>query len=545
MAHWGGVMMASQRDERSDFGALAGILRRRLWLVVVAVIAAVGAALFYSHQQPKQYQSSAVLLFRQVLLDVQLTGVPLQVPSSDATVESATDVGLLSQDNVRAGAAAQLGPPYTAASLKNQVNISPQNKSNLVEVQATADTPQEAARIANAVAGSFLQIANQQTVSDITAAQNRVRSQISVRNLTPAQRTTLRGALVKLSVLASLGPQNVHLVQPAVPPTSPSSPKPVRNAIIGGLIGLVIGLALAFGVEQFDRRLRRPEEIERETGLPLLATVPRSRWLRRPQRTTKRLDIQDTEPFRRLASNLRHRTDDGAIRSVLITSSGPESGKTTVALYLAAAAAAGLGSRVFLLEADLRRPRLGTLLNLPSERGLSTLLQDGQDERPAIQTIELSTTEQSTNGDATTGTSANGDATTEPGDNGDATTDSPAGATINGIEHPTLSLLLAGPRSTNATMVFESAAMRNLIRRCREDYELTVIDGPPPGLVADAVPLAKAVDAVIIVARLGKDTGADIRDLRTDLERLGIHPIGIVANYGRRRKNPYYKKPRR
>jgi Mrp family chromosome partitioning ATPase len=519
-------MPTSQQDERSDFGALAGILRRRLWLVVVAVIAAVGAALFYSHHQQKQYQSSAVLLFRQVLLDVQLTGVPLQVASGDATVESATDVGLLSQDNVRAGAAAQLGPPYTAGSLKNQVSIAPQDKSNLVAVQATAGTPQQAARIANAVAGSYLRIANQQIVSEIGAAQARVRSQISVRTLTRAQRTALRGALVKLSVLASLGPQNVHLVQAAVPPTSPSSPKPVRNAVIGGIIGLVIGLALAFGVEQFDRRLRRPEEIERETGLPLLATVPRSRRLRRPQRTTKQLDIQETEPFRRLASNLRHRASDGAIRSVLITSSAPESGKTTVALYLAAAAAAGLGSRVFLLEADLRRPRLGALLNLSSERGLSTLLQDGQDERPAIQTIELNAT--------------------EPSNNGHVSTDSRAGtSSTNGTGHSTLSLLLAGPRCTNATTVLESDAMRNLIRSCRADYELTVIDGPPPGLVADAVPLAKAVDAVIIVARLGKDTGPDIRRLRTDLERLGIHPIGVVANYGRRRKNPYYTKPRR
>jgi Mrp family chromosome partitioning ATPase len=207
---------------------------------------------------------------------------------------------------------------------------------------------------------------------------------------------------------------------------------------------------------------------------------------------------------------------------------------------------------VFLLEADLRRPRLGTLLNLPSDRGLSTLLQDGQDERPAIQTIELSMTEPSANGGATepspngggTEPSANGDAT-EPSANGDATSDSPAGTTTNGIEHPTLSLLLAGPRSSNAIMVLESDAMRNLIRSCREDYELTVIDGPPPGLVADAVPLAKAVDAVIIVARLGKDTGPEIRHLRTELERLGIHPIGIVANYGRRRKNPYFTKPRR
>ena len=97
-------------DERSDFGALAGILRRRLWVVILAIVVAIAAALVYSHSQRKQYQSTAVLLFRTVLLDVQLTGVPLQLPASDPTVESATDIGLLSGENVRSLAAAQLGP---------------------------------------------------------------------------------------------------------------------------------------------------------------------------------------------------------------------------------------------------------------------------------------------------------------------------------------------------------------------------------------------------------------------------------------------------
>ena len=191
-----------------------------------------------------------------------------------------------------------------------------------------------------------------------------MRSQINVRGLKPNERAVLTAALTKLSVLSSLGPSNVHLVQPAVPPTSPSSPKSIRNAIIGGLAGLVIGLALAFGVEQFDRRLRRPEDIEAETGLPLLASMPRSRTLRRPLGPSRIVAASDTEPFRRLASTLRHLSHDRPIRSVLVTSPGPGSGKTTVALHLAAAAADGIGRNVCLVEADLRRPRLGTLLSL-------------------------------------------------------------------------------------------------------------------------------------------------------------------------------------
>src|SRR5262249_12663954 len=153
--------------------------------------------------------------------------------------------------------------------------------------------------------------------------EGRLRSQFNGRRLPPRERSALRDTLRKLAVLASLGPENVHLVQPAVPPSSPSSPKPVRNAVIGGLVGLIIGLALAFGVEQFDGRLHRVEDVERETGLPLLASVPRSRWLRRPLGTRKQTYATETEPFRRLASHLRHIASNRDIRSVLVTSTGP------------------------------------------------------------------------------------------------------------------------------------------------------------------------------------------------------------------------------
>lgn len=552
-------MSISQLDDRTDLGALGGVLRRRFWLVVVAMIVAVGAALLYSHEQQKKYQSTSVLLFRQVLLDVQLTGDPLQVLPSDQTEASATNVGLVSQDNVRVAAAAALGPPYTANSLKSAVSINPQNQSDLVGIQATADTPQAAAQIANAMSTAYLQIANQQIVSEINAAEDRVRAQIA-RRLTKAQRTTLRAALIKLTVLASLGPQNVHLVQPAVPPNSPSSPKTIRNAVIGGIVGLVIGLALAFGVEQFDRRLRRPEDIERETGLPLLATVSRSRRLRR-QPLPKQLHTKDTEPFRQLASRLRHRPGGQEIRSVLITSSGPGSGKTTVALHLAAAAASGLGSHVFLLEGDLRRPTLSTRLNLPGDRGLSTLVRDGQSSDSAIQNVDLgipgggqSWLRPTMNGSGP-GPHA-GDPAPDPhaddhghdaGSESDLHAGTAAIAATNGHVNTdgSLSLLLAGPHIDNATSLLESDAVRDLIDTSHERYDLTVIDGPPPRLVSDAVPLAKAVDAVIIVAWLGKDTGPGIRRLRLDLERLGIEPIGVIANYARRHKNPYYAKPRR
>lgn len=484
-------MANGQVDTGSDAGAFGAIVRRRAWIVVLAVLAALASAFVFTSLQDKKYESTAVLLFRQVLLDVQLTGVPLVAPGNDATVESATNVGLVSQENVRVAAVARLGPGFTPSSLEDQLTIEPQKKSDLIGIEATADSPQEAARIANAVAASYLAIANEQSVSRINAAADRVRQTISSRRMSQSQRRDLRDSLVKLNVLASLGPQNVQLAQSAAPPRKAASPNLLLNLLIGGLVGLVIGLALAFGVEHFDRRLRSPEELERDAGLPLLAVVPRSSRLKTPQAGTWQ---QDAEPFRQLASVLRHRADDREIRSVLLASPGRGSGTTTVALYLAFAAAEGAAAPVLLVEANLRRPVLGDVLGLPTDTGLTTLADDPQ---AAVQSVDL---------------------------------DGPA---------RDVSVVLAGPPGGSPASVLESEAVADLIRASRDEYDFTVIDAPSPLLVSDALPLLPAVDAVVIVARLGQDTGSDVRRLRTELERQGAVPIGVVANGGRQRKNPY------
>lgn len=480
------------RETGGGSGTLGGIVRRRAWIVVVAVLAALASAFIYTALQPKSYKATATLLFRQVLLDVQLTGVPLVAPTNDATVESATNVGLVSQENVRVRAAARLGPGFTANSLKDQLKIEPEKKSDLVGIEATADTARGAAKIANSVAAAYLEIANDQAVSRINAAADRVRTTISSKKMTKAQRRELRSALIKLNVLAALGPQYVQLAQPAVPPNKASSPKPLLNLLIGGLVGLVIGLALAFGVEHFDRRLRSPEEAERESGLPLLASVPRSKRLANPRDGAWHAEA---EPFRQLASMLRHRADGRDIRSVLLVAPGSGSGTSTVALYLALAAAEGAAESVLLVEANLRRPVFGTVLDLPADEGLSTVVAGGADD--VVQDVDLG-----------------------GGDDG-------------------LSVLLAGPPSGNPAGILESPAVLDVVRGSRDEYDFTVLDGPSPLLVSDVLPLVTEVDAVVVVARLGKDTGPEVRRLCVELERSGTVPVGVVATHARRRKNPY------
>jgi Mrp family chromosome partitioning ATPase len=510
-------------NERSDLGALGGMLRRRLWIVVLTTLLGIGAAIAFSKAESKQYSSTAVLLFRPVLLDVELTGTPLQVPNGEPTREAATNVALVSEESVRVGAAQRLGPPYTGSSLKNKVSIASEGKSDLVGVQATAGSPAEAARIANAIANEYIALAQQSIATQIKAAQEHVRSQVPAKNLTASERQALSAALTKLAILGSLGPQDVHLAQSATLPTSPSSPKTLENALIGGIAGLIIGLALAFAAEQLDSRMHEVSDVERETGLRLLGTVPRSRRLRKPLGKDGRLTLPDADAFRLLSTNLRLQTGNSNIRTVLVTSPGPGSGKTTVALNVAAAVAAGPRSRACLVEADLRRPKLGKLLKVPTTHSLTTLLANRA------------------------GTSAAADA---PEDERDAFHDVALGEEGAPSEHPglgahhRLSVLPAGPPPSDAAGLLDSGAMTELIGSLRSTYELAVVDGPPPLLVADVVPVAQQVDAVIVVARIGKDKGPELRRLLVELRRLGVEPVGAVANFAPKFKNPYAKRSR-
>jgi receptor protein-tyrosine kinase len=341
----------------------------------------------------------------------------------------------------------------------------------------------------------------------------------------------LEAARTKLAVLALLGPENVHLSQGAVPPNRQSSPRLTLDVIIGGLAGLLVGLALAFATEQLDPRLRRPEEVERATGLPVLATIPQRRSLARPVAGQSYQALGSMEPFERLVSVLRHVPAVREARTVLVISPEVASGQTTVALRLALAAAGGLSINTLLVEADLRRPRVAELAGLSTDRGLSTMLS-GESQELEVQQLSLRA-----------GPSSNGrrlglwrPARQAQERAATAVVETPvSGASAESD----LTILPAGPPTAEATALLASDGMRNLMRIWAESYDLTVIDGPPPNRVADVIPLANEADAVLVVARLGKDTVQELTRLRIELTRIGVEPLGVVANFARQTKNPY------
>lgn len=508
---------------RGDFGALAGMLRRRLLLIILAPVIAIGVAFAIARSEQKQYTGTAVLLFKPLLLDVQLTGLPLQVQSSDPTTEAATDIGLVTLPQVRNAAAQTLGQGYTADYLKKNVSVSQAGKAELINIAATAPSPAAAARIANVMATSFIAYERQTLDASLDVGISKLNQQLKAGGQTALQSTLLRDSLTKLTELKAVQPDNVELSALALPPTSSSSPKTALDLVIGGIAGLLLGIAFAVIAEQFDVRVRRAEEVEDALNLPILAMIPRSRVLKHGES----LSDADLEAFRMLRTNLRYHSRGRDARTVLFTSAGPETGKTTVSLHLAAAAAAVMGGRVLLIEADLRRPRLAQLLGLPSERGLSTALAFADSLAETVVTVHAAPGDgQPTNGPGNGRHEGNG-------------------STPEGRFPESFDALVAGPPTPHASELLSSREMSELLRAASETYDLTIIDGPPPGLVSDAIPLIKQADAVVLVARLGREHGPELKKLQAQLRGLGVEPIGVVANFSRRAVSPYTAVSRR
>jgi capsular exopolysaccharide synthesis family protein len=329
--------------------------------------------------------------------------------------------------------------------------------------------------------------------SKIREAEQLVQRQLDA--LTPEEINGARGRSIReraeqLQILASLQTGNAELAQQARIPRSPSSPDTVRNVFVGLILGVLLGVALAFVLDRLDRRVRDPKDLEDLFERPVLASIPDSRVLARGgPANDENLPTGEQEAFRMLRANLRYFSVDRPVKSVLITSSAPGDGKSTVAWNLSLAAA-GTGAQVLLVETDLRHPSLGRSANhLALQPGLSTVLSGQASLAEAIQSVD-----------------------------------------VPGPGERTLDVVAAGPIPPNPVDLIESERMRTLIREAEDRYDLVVLDTPPTSVVSDAIPLLREVSGVIVVARLGKSTRDSLIHLKNQLENLGATTLGVVVN---------------
>jgi succinoglycan biosynthesis transport protein ExoP len=508
------MRQVQQRSDGPNLQRVLSVLRRRApWIVICTVLAA-GAAFALSKHQVKKYSATASLSFNSNQLTQQIAGIPTSISPQ---AQQNSNVKLVAIGDMAEKTAAQIGQGLTARKVGNSLSIAQEGEttavgeSSIVGVSVSLPSPTLAARIANTYTAQF--VAEQRATNHhyFTSALALVREQLAA--LPPSQRFGAAGVALlsraqSLKLLADLQYGGVQIAQRASVPTAPTSPRTKRNTLIGGALGLVVGLGIAFLLEYLDRRIREPEELEEIFDAPLLGVVPESRSLARFGKGGRVLPPSDEEAFSLLLAHLRSYNAEIDHRIVLTTAASPGQGNSTVALHLAEAAAC-IRLRTLLVELDLRRPKLAHHLGIEGALGTSDVLVGAVRADEAIQSVSVM-----------------------------ARSGGGAGGQI-------LDVMVAGEAllSTPGELL-ESYAMSAVLTRASSIYDLIVLDTPPLTVVSDAFPILRLADGVIVVASLGLSRDA-AEPLRQVLDRSGATLFGVVANRVRAGRSRFdaYKRP--
>lgn len=472
-----------------------GVLRRRLPLIVLCVVISAGIAFGLAKRETKKYTATAALQFSYDSLSQQIAGLQIAGASSALVAQQASNVELVKLGDMAAKTAAALGHGLSAQKVAGSISVEGQGESSVVTVSATATSPVLAAAITNTYTREFVREQQSANHTYFSSALAIVDKQLA--RLSPAQRigpdgVALQNRAQTLRLLAELHYGNVQIGQEAAVPSGPSSPKTSRNTALGLFVGLILGLALAFGLDKLDRRIRRPADLVEIYRLPLLGAVPKSAALGAKGNRTE-LPPQETEAFGRIRAHLRAFNVDRDLHTLAIASAVPGEGKSMIARHLAETAAR-FGSRVLLLEADLRQPTLAGDLGVDPSPGLAEVLAGRIALEDAIQSVQLKSSSDQ---------------------------HGLAGA---------LDVLSAGAPTANPAGMLESEAMRSGLRQARFLYDLVVIDTPPLTAVSDALQLLTHLDGTILVGRIGRSRRDVSQQVGQVLASSGVPLLGVIAN---------------
>jgi receptor protein-tyrosine kinase len=449
---------------------ILAVLRRRAWVIVLVAILCASAAIAFSMTRTPLYEGTITILVGQD------EGIVSESPGNVQGLQSLTETMAEAVDSrpVAQAAIDRLGLSTQPDELLSNLRVEQVPNTQFVQAAYTDSSPEEAQRVANTIGDVF-----SEQISEVSPSASAITATIWER---------------------------------AAAPQDPVSPDPVRDGLLALVLGLMLGVGLAFLMEYFDNTWRAPEEAERVSGVPTFGFVPKfdpPKGTKKPARNSKNRGEEPlgdlaghlatvidpsgiaSESYRTLRTNLLYTIVGLPLQVVTLTSAGLGEGKSTTCANLAVTLAQA-GKKVLVLDCDLRRPALHKAYSIRNLHGLVNVVA-GERELP--------------------------DAWSEP---------------IEGLK-----VVTAGPVPPNPAELLGSSQLE-LIQDARSGFDYILLDTPPVQAVSDALVLSSYSDGTLLILDAQETRKGSVRRAVHSLEGVGAHILGTVMNNVKADKDGYF-----
>jgi Mrp family chromosome partitioning ATPase/capsular polysaccharide biosynthesis protein len=535
-------------NETTDAPSILAPLWRRKWLIlIVGLVVAAGTYVYYNRQAHVYQSTTQLFLGSGAEEQAQLTSTSTK--RRGGVLNSTNQAALINSNVIKEAVHNVLRKEHKGKAVKvalhGKAHAVAKEKSEFITLTATAHDKRAAALLVNVTAQTYIhrqtasyqrqieraialtrrQLRRLEASQEVAATPSKTAG-AAKGSSKPAEKSSSAAVTLQTTNLnakinqleSQLFVANIKQIEPAKPGRAVLlRPKPKENAIFAFAVGILLAAIAAYLLDRLDRRLRSLAQVEASFHAPILTVLPS---VRHPVARSTGQSVPAgalREPVRRLHMALKVGEGNAQAdavgarpRVILFTSADPGDGKSTVVADLAVTQR-DAGERVAVVEADFRRPSQAKLLGVTGPEGLVDVLEGRLvAEEAMLRTAPMQ---------PLTGVPPH-----DPASGALATMSEPRSTGY-------VSVLLGSSGVSDPSALLARPAMADLLRSLADDHDYVLIDAPVPLQVSDAIPLLGAVDAIVIVARVGHTSEVAAQRLVQLLERTPSAPVlGVVAN---------------
>lgn len=500
------------------------------WVLILLTIVAAAAGYVVSTRMTRIYQATTTLMVGQSIQSIDLNRTDML--TSESLAQTYANIARLYP--VLQGVIDTLGLSTSQAALRDRIQVELVTGTQLLRIRVTATSPEEAQAIAAEIAQQLIQISptallsqekneNQRFVSQrLQSLQTKIEAgQARLEELDAAMTGSLSAEQVQelqteineleqlvadwennytqLLVFAESerSPNYLVVIEPAQASPTPIRPQTFLNTSLAGIMGLLLGIALALVLEYLDDTFKNADDLSQSLGLTALGAIGRinGKYYRDKLITVQDLFSPTAEAYRMVRSNIEFMSVDQPAKSLVVTSSGPGEGKSvTVANLGIVMAQAGL--KILIVDADLRRPTQHQIFQVPNLAGLTDLLRSSEFEVESY---------------------------------------------MRKTDTDNLHVITSGTLPPNPAELLSSQRMKQLITLLSDRADVVIFDSPPTLVVTDATVLSNRVDGTIVVVRANKTRQGAAKQTISTLRQAGANLLGSVINQVATKQGQYYQ----